>query len=119
MWGSQEKNLGQKVNEKFFKLDQGKKQNKNVKILLFSALPCFEKLKQYLGGLAIFHTSSVCEGVWKISKPHKFGFSFSKQRMADIFQMQLFSTRPVVHLRMVQLSRTLAPSLKLELKPKA
>ena len=40
---------------------------------------CFEKLKQYLGGLGIFHTSSMCEGVWKIAKPPKNGFSFSKQ----------------------------------------
>ena len=75
MWGGQEYILGPKVNEKLFRVDPRKK-SKNVKKLLFSALPCFEKLKQYLGGLAIFHPSSVCEGVWKIAKPHKFGLSF-------------------------------------------
>ena len=41
----------------------------------------------------------VCKGVWKIAKPPKFGFSLSKQRMADILQMQLFSRGPVVHFR--------------------
>ena len=63
MWGSQEKNLGQKVNEKFFRVDPGKK-SKSVKkfFLSFSALSCFEKLKQYLEGAAIFHTSLACEG---------------------------------------------------------
>ena len=80
----------------------GYTQEKNPKILL-SAIPCSEKLKQYLGDFAIFHTSSVCEGVWKIAKPHKFGFSFSKQGIADIFKMHLFNTGPVVHLRVVQL----------------
>ena len=89
MWGSQE-NLGPKVNEKFFRVDPGEKKSKNVKKkILFSELPCFEKLKPFLGGLAIFHTSSVCEGVWKIAKPPKYGFSFSKQTIADTFQMQL------------------------------
>ena len=60
MWGSQEKNLGQKVNEKLFRVDPGEKKSKNVKKILFFELPCFEKLKTFLGGLAIFHTSSVC-----------------------------------------------------------
>ena len=52
-----------------------------------------------MGGLAIFHKPFVYEGLWKIAKSHKFGFSFSKQRIPEIFQMQLFSTGPVVHLR--------------------
>ena len=30
MWGSQEKNLGQKVNEKFSRVDQGKKTRQNI-----------------------------------------------------------------------------------------
>ena len=63
---------------------------------------CFEKRKPYLGGLAIFHKPLVCEGLQKIAKPHKFGFSFWKQRIPKIFQMQLFSTGPVVHLGVVQ-----------------
>ena len=103
MWGSQE-NLGPKVNEKIFREDPGEKKSKNVKKISFSELPCFEKLKPFLGGLAIFHTSSVCEGVWKIAKPPKYGFSFSKQGSAEIFKMLLFNTCPVVHLRVVQLT---------------
>ena len=70
----------------------------------FSGILCFEKLEQYLGGLAIFHKPLVCEGLRKIAKPYKFGFSFWKQRIPKIFQMQLFSTRPVVHLGVVQLT---------------
>ena len=104
MWWSQEKKMGQKVNEKFFRVDPGKKVQKSEKIL-FSGRLCFEKLKQYLGGLAIFHTSSVCEGLWKIAKTPKFGFCSSKQSLPEIFQTQLFSTEPVVHLRVVHLSR--------------
>ena len=68
----------------------------------FSGILCFEKLEQYLGGLAIFHKPLVCEGLRKIAKPHKFGFSIWKQRIPKIFQMQLFSTGPVVHLGVVQ-----------------
>ena len=102
MWGSQE-NLGPKVNEKYFMVDQGKKIQKSEKIL-FSGRLCFEKLKQYLGGLAIFHKPLVCEGLWKVAKPHKFGFSISKQESAEIFKMSLFITGPVVHLRVVQLA---------------
>ena len=90
--------LGAKVIEKIFSLNPGKKSKKVKKKKLFSGSLCFEKLKQYLGGSAIFRTF-VCEGVWKIAKPHKFGFSFSKQRLLEIFQMRLFSTAPVVHLR--------------------
>ena len=101
--GKSGKKLGQKFNENFFRVDQGKK-NKNVNKILFSTLPCFEKLKQYLGGLAIFHKPLVCEGLWKIAKPHKFGFSISKQESAEIFKMSLFITGPVVHLRVVQLA---------------
>ena len=70
-----------------------------------SARHCFEKLKQYLGGLAIFLKPLVCEGLWKIAKSHKFGFSFSKQHRAEVFKMQQFNTGPVMHLRVVQLSR--------------
>ena len=33
MWGSQEKNLGQKVNEKFFRVDPGKKIQKSENFL--------------------------------------------------------------------------------------
>ena len=76
-----------------------------MKKISFSALPCFEKLKQYLEGLAIFHKPLVCEGLWKIAKPHKFGYSFSKQGSAEIFKMHLLNTGLVVHLRVVQLSR--------------
>ena len=65
MWGSQEKILGHKVNEIFFRVDPGRKKSKNVKKILIFARRCFERLKQYLGGSAIFHTSSVCEGVKK------------------------------------------------------
>ena len=97
----EEKKLGQKVNEKFFRVDQEKK-SKKVKKILFSRRLCLEKLKQYLG---IFHTSLVCEGLWKIAKTPKFGFCSSKQSLPEIFQTQLFSTEPVVHLRVVQLSR--------------
>ena len=32
MWGSQEKNLGRKVNEKIFRVHQGKKNQKREKI---------------------------------------------------------------------------------------
>ena len=53
---------------------------------LFSALDCFEKLKPNLGGLSIFHKP---EGLCKIDKPPKLGFSFSKQVRAEIFKMQL------------------------------
>ena len=38
MLGSQEKNLGQKVNAKFFRVDQGKK-TKNMKKISFSGAP--------------------------------------------------------------------------------
>ena len=51
-----------------------------------------------------FYRPSVCEGSWKIAKPHKFGFSISKQESAEIFKMSLFITGPVVHLRVVQLA---------------
>ena len=47
-------------------------------------------------------------GVWgfvEIAKTPKFGFCSSKQSLPEIFQTQLFSTEPVVHLRVVQLSR--------------
>ena len=52
-------------------------------MILLAALPCFEKLKPYLGGLAIFHTPSHTEDVWKIAKPPKNGFSFSKQGSSE------------------------------------
>ena len=89
--------------ENFSGYTQEKKIQKREKNIIFE-LPCFEKLKPFLGGLAIFHTSSVCEGVWKIAKPPKYGFSFSKQGSAEIFKMLLFNTCPVVHLRVVQLT---------------
>ena len=63
--GKSGKNFGQKVNVNFFRVDPGRKKSKNVKKLLIFARRCFERLKQYLGGSAIFHTSSVCEGVKK------------------------------------------------------
>ena len=69
-----------------------------------TARRCFEKLKQYLGGSAIFNKPFVCEGLWKIAKPPNYGFSFSKQCRAEISKMQLFNSGPVVHLRVVQLS---------------
>ena len=37
MWGSQEKNLGQKVNKKIFRVDQGKKTQKREKNIIFRA----------------------------------------------------------------------------------
>ena len=94
MWASQENKLGQNkifLNTNPLKKFQGRPRKKIQKCekILFSALPCFENPKPYLGGLAIFHNSSVCEGVWKITKPPKFGFSFSKQARAETFQMQL------------------------------
>ena len=89
MWRSQEKILGHKVNEKIFRVDPGKEKSKKVKKILFSGRSCFEKLKQFLGGLAIFHKPLVSEGLWKIAKS------------PEVFQMQLFSTEPVV----VQLSQ--------------
>ena len=61
----------------YFRVDPGKEIQEPEKIS-FSGTGCFEKLKPNLGGLAIFHTSSVCEGVWKIAKPPKLGFSSSK-----------------------------------------
>ena len=85
-------------------VDPEKKSKKGEKIL-FSGRLCFEKLKQYFGGLAILHTNLVCEGLWKIAKTPKFGFCSSKQSLLEIFLTQLFSTEPVVHLRVVQLSR--------------
>ena len=62
----------------------------NSCILNISALPCFEKLKPYLGGLAIFHTPSHTEDVWKIAKPPKNGFSFSKQGSSKIIFFSRF-----------------------------
>ena len=50
--------------------------------------------------------------MWKIAKPPKFGFSFSKQGSAEIFKMQLFNIGMVVHLRVVQLSRLRALELE-------
>ena len=97
--------LGAKVIEKIFSLNPGKKSKKVKKKKLFSGSLCFEKLKQYFGGLAILHTNSVCEGLWKIAKTPKFGFCSSKQSLPEIFQTQLFSREPVVHLRVVQLSQ--------------
>ena len=86
-----------------WKIFQGRPRKKNPKKWeIFSGILCFEKLEQYLGGLAIFHKPLVCEGLRKIAKPHKFGFSFWKQSIPKIFQMQLFSTGPVVHLGVVQ-----------------
>ena len=105
MWGSQEKNLGQKVNEKFFRVDQGKKKIKKREKIIIFCTPLSPVLSNWSNILrsAIFHISSVCEGVWKIAKPHKFGFSFPKQGSAEIFKMHLFNTGPVLHLRVVQL----------------
>ena len=80
--------LRQKPHEQIFRVDPGAKIQKRKKIF-FSGHACFEQRKQYLGGLVIFLASSVCEGVWKFAKPPKFGFSFSKQARAEIFQMQL------------------------------
>ena len=96
--------MGQKVDEQIFRVDPGKNKSKNVKKLLFSALVCFQKLKQYLECLAIFHKPLVCEGLWKFAKPPSFSFSFSKQTSPEIFKMQPFNTGPVVHLRVVQLT---------------
>ena len=42
--------------KKFFRVDPGKKIQKSEKF--FSGILCFEKLEQYLGNLAIIHTSS-------------------------------------------------------------
>ena len=108
MWGSQEKILGKKVNVNFFRI----KNPKTWKILI-SAHRCFEKLKQYLGGLAIFLRPLVCEGLWKIAKSHKFGFSFSKQHRVEVFKIQLCITGPVMHLRVVQLSRNFGDKPKI------
>ena len=49
---------------------QGRSRQKNPKHekISFSALVCFEKLKAFLGGLAIFQKPLVCEGLWKIAK---------------------------------------------------
>ena len=44
MWGSQKKNWGKKSIKDF----SGWTQEKKMKKLLFSALPCFEKLRNYL-----------------------------------------------------------------------
>ena len=70
--GESGKILGQKVDEKYFRVDPGQKIQKSEKKILFSGRLCFEKLKQYLGGLAIFHKPLVCKGLWKIDKPPKF-----------------------------------------------
>jgi hypothetical protein len=35
MWGSQEKILGHKVNEKFFRVDPGRKKSKKMNKILF------------------------------------------------------------------------------------
>ena len=48
-----------------------------------TARRCFEKLKQYLGGSAIFQKTLACEGLRKIAKPPKYCFSFSKQRIPE------------------------------------
>ena len=74
MWGSREKKLGQKVNENFFQGRPRKKESKKVKKISFYGSGYFEKLKPNLGGLAIFHTFPICERVWKIAQPLKFGF---------------------------------------------
>ena len=52
-------------------------------ILNIFALPCFGKLKPNLWGLAIFHKPSHTKGLWKIAKPPKYCFSFSKQGIAE------------------------------------
>ena len=57
--GRQENNLGQKVNENFVRIDPGKRKSKKVKKISFS-WRLFEKLKQYLEGLAIFHKPLLC-----------------------------------------------------------
>ena len=57
----------------------------------------------------------VCEGLWTIAKNPKFGFCFPKQRLPEIFQMQLFSTESVVHLRVVTLSRNFCSEPKIEI----
>ena len=74
MWGSQEK-LSSKKSKKNFQSRPRKKIQKRKKLLL-SGYACFEKRKPYLGGLAIFHTSSVYDAVWKIANPHKFWLQF-------------------------------------------
>ena len=103
--GVRKKCWGKKSMKKIkFQVRPRKKNHKREKIL-FSGRLCFEKLKQYFGGLAIFHNPLVCEGLWKIAKSPKFGFCSSKQSLLEIFLTQLFSTEPVVHLRVVQLSR--------------
>ena len=75
----------------FLKVDPNKTQKREKK--LFSEHDCYEKLKPYSGGLAICHKPSMCEGLWKIVKPPKIGFSFSKQSCSEIFQMQLVYPR--------------------------
>ena len=57
--------------------------------IIFRTRFFFEKLKPYLGGLAIFNKPLVCEGLWKIAKPPNNGFNLSKQTSAETFQMQL------------------------------
>ena len=119
VWGSQENILGQKVNVKFFRVYPYTLGNRipqafqnlsdlhiwcrREKLYIgylsentcgevrkkIGALDCFEKLKQFLKGLAIFRQPLVCESFWKIAKPPKNGFSLSKQTSAETFQMQL------------------------------
>ena len=49
----------------------------------------FEKLKQYLGGFAIFLKPSHAKVFWKIAESPKYCFSFSKQRLGFFFFLGL------------------------------
>ena len=46
---------------------------------MFPGTPVSRNWSQNLWGFAIFHTASYTEDVWKIAKPPKYGFRFSKQ----------------------------------------
>ena len=66
MWGSREKNWGKKSMKNF---RPRRKKSKNVKKYYFPNSPVLRNWSHFWEFLAIFHTSSVCEGVWKIAKP--------------------------------------------------
>ena len=78
--------LRHKPREKYFRVDPRRKKIQHCEKILFSGSRCFEKLKPNLVSLATFHTSLVCERVWKIAKPPKFGFTFSKQPPQKYFE---------------------------------
>ena len=100
MWWSQEKKWGQKVNENFFRVDPRKKNPKKWKNIIFRET-LFWETGAIFGKFGNF--------------PHilQFGFCSSKQRVPEMFQTQQFSTKPVVHLRVVQLSRNFGSKSKI------